>query len=373
MSGADLNRIRLESHEKELPPPSRRWIAVTVAVLSALVILVTLILALRSCSHGDASTGETAPAPAETEPRPIGQSVAATVSAGGYIEARRTAILSPGRTGVIEEILVEPGQVVQKGDVLLHIEAGTERAAVAAAEAALLRSKARLQLVLEGPRAEQIESAGADVRAAEADLESARHTLRRTEDLAAGGSVAPADLDDARFRERSLAEKLASLRAQEKLLRAGSREAEIAEARAEVLQAEASLAQARATLELSTMRAPFDGVVVRVDLEVGETVSLFGGLSRQDGIVLADISELWVRVDVPEARIGGVRLGGHAEVIVDAVAGSRLDAEVVEIAPVADRQSNTIEVAVRIMDPPPLLRPDMSARVTIDTQPETEG
>lgn len=372
MSGADLNRIRLESHEKELPPPSRRWIRVTSAVAGAVVILVALILAFRSCSEADSSGADTAPAAADAAPRPTGQTAAATVSAGGYIEARRTAILSPGRTGVIEEILVEPGQVVQKGDVLLHIEAGTERAAVAAAVAALERSKARLELVIEGPRAEEIESAGADVRAAAADLESARQNLRRIEDLAAGGSVAPADLEDARFRERSLAEKLASLQAREKQLRAGSREAEVAEARAEMLQAEALLAQARATLDLSTMRAPFDGVVVRVDLEVGETVSLFGGLTRQDGVVLADVSELWVRVDVPEARIGGVRLGGRAEVIVDAVAGSRLDAEVVEIAPVADRQSNTIEVAVRIMHPPPLLRPDMSARVSISAQPEVD-
>lgn len=371
MSGADLSRIRLASHEKELPRPPRRRIGLVAGLVGMIAVVVVLILLFRS-GPDDAPAEEAVPAAAEPPAADRTPLSASTVSAGGYIEARRTAILNPGRTGVIEALHVEPGQVVQAGAVLLVIEAGSERAAVAAAEAALARSRARLQLILEGPRAEQIESAGADVRAAEADLESARRHLQRVEELAASGSVAPADLEEARFRERASAEKLAALRAQENLLRAGSREAEIAESRAEVRQAEATLAQARATFDLATMRAPFDGVVVRVDLEVGETVSLFGGLNRQDGIVLADVSELWVRVDVPEARIGGIRLGGRAEVVVDAIPGSRLEAEVVEIAPVADRQSNTIEVAVRILDPPALLRPDMSARVSIETKSPTD-
>jgi multidrug efflux pump subunit AcrA (membrane-fusion protein) len=58
-------------------------------------------------------------------------------------------------------------------------------------------------------------------------------------------------------------------------------------------------------------------------------------------------------------------MGAPAEVTVDALGPDPLEARVVEISPVADRQSNTVEVAVRVLAPPPLLRPDMSARVTI--------
>ena len=64
-------------------------------------------------------------------------------------------------------------------------------------------------------------------------------------------------------------------------------------------------------------------------------------------------------------RTGRGGLGARAEVAVAAPGPGPLAAEVVEIAPVADRQSNTVKVAVRGLHPPPLLRPDMSARVTI--------
>ena len=88
------------------------------------------------------------------------------------------------------------------------------------------------------------------------------------------------------------------------------------------------------------------------------------------GIEIADVTELLVKVDVPEARIGRVALGASAEVVVNALGEKHLRGAVVEIAPFADRQSNTIEVAVRILEPPPLLRPDMSARVAIEIDTE---
>ncbi|MGB5881309.1 MAG: efflux RND transporter periplasmic adaptor subunit, partial [Thermoanaerobaculia bacterium] len=71
--------------------------------------------------------------------------------------------------------------------------------------------------------------------------------------------------------------------------------------------------------------------------------------------------------DVPEDRLEGLELGDHAEVYAQAIGADPLAARVVEIAPKADRQSNTVEVAVAIIDPPPILRPDMSARVNITT------
>ena len=82
-------------------------------------------------------------------------------------------------------------------------------------------------------------------------------------------------------------------------------------------------------------------------------------------MTLADLSEIWVRVDVPEGRIARVAPGAAATVVVDALGPDRLAAEVVEIAPLADRQSNTVSVAVRLATPPPLLRPNMSARVFV--------
>jgi RND family efflux transporter MFP subunit len=222
-------------------------------------------------------------------------------------------MLYPGRDGVVSQVSVTLGQRVRRGSLLLELDTD-----IAAAEAAAAR---------------------ADVRATQAELADARRILERLEELALSEAVTEDEVERGRYRVQGLMARVEALQAREEL--------------------------ARARLDLSYLRAPFDGVIVRVDLEPGEVVSLFGVQSGAGGIEIADLSEIWVRVDVPEDRIGSVVLGAHAEVVIDAIGDERLQAVVVEIAPVADRQSNTVEVAVRIIDPPPILRPDMSARVTI--------
>jgi len=364
MSKIDLTKIRLASHEKRLSSRGKKVI-VAVAAFCALVIVAIAVWYLKPWeTESDVVPVSTAREGAE-QGADVRRPPRRDVSAGGYIEALRTAVLSPGRTGVISSIHVRLGQRVKKGQLMVELNSKTEVAEAEVAAANVSEARWRLELIREGARPEEIESASAEVRAAEADLEIERRSLMRAESLAEKGLVAPADLEQARFRERSIAERLEVLRSREKLLRRGSRQSEIQAVEAEMGQAAAAFERAKADLDLSYLRAPFDGVVIRVDLEIGETVSLFSGLSREGGIVLADMSQLWVRVDVPESRIGKIGLGDRAEVVVDALSGQTLEAHVVEIAPVADRQSNTVEVAVRIVAPPEVLRPDMSARVTI--------
>lgn len=364
MSKIDLTKIRLTSHEKRLSSRGKKVI-VAVAAFCAFVIVALAIWYLNPWdAESDVVPASTARVGSE-QSTAVRRPPTRDVSAGGYIEALRTAVLSPGRTGVISSIHVRLGQRVKKGQLMVELNAKTEAAEAQVAAANLSEARWRLELVREGARPEEIESASAEVRAAEADLEIERRNLMRAESLAEKGLVAPAELEQAQFRERSIAERLEVLRSREKLLRRGSRQSEIQAVEAEMGQAAAAYERAKADLDLSYLRAPFDGVVIRVDLEIGETVSLFSGLSREGGIVLADMSQLWVRVDVPESRIGKIGLGDRAEVVVDALSGQTLEAHVVEIAPVADRQSNTVEVAVRIVEPPGVLRPDMSARVTI--------
>jgi multidrug efflux pump subunit AcrA (membrane-fusion protein) len=68
-------------------------------------------------------------------------------------------------------------------------------------------------------------------------------------------------------------------------------------------------------------------------------------------------------VDVPENRIASIAPGDPAEAIVDAIGSQVVPATVVEIAPMADRQTNTVEVAVRLDQVDPRIRPNMSGRV----------
>lgn len=313
MARDDLSRLRLEPHERQAGRRLTAWVVRIVAVLVGVAILVVLVLGRRVPDTTDAV------ALADTS---VTDSVAASavrprapraVAAGGYVEAKRRAMLYPGRDGVVARVHVALGERVTRGELLLELDT-----AIAAAETAAAR---------------------ADVNASAAELADARLARDRLEQLVTSGAATQDEVDRARYRVQRL------------------------EAQLESFAARAELAAAR--LELSYLRAPFDGAIVRVDLEPGEVVSLFGVQSGAGGIEIADLSEIWVRVDVPEDRLGTITMGAPAEVVVDALGDATLAAEVVEIAPVADRQSNTVEVAVRVLDPPALLRPDMSARVTI--------
>lgn len=285
-----------------------------------------------------------------------------TLSAGGYVEARRTALVWPGRQGIVTEVHVVRGQEVEKDQVLLELDARAPAAALEMARAELEEARAVLTRIREGSRSEELAAARAEVEEAEVLLAEAQVERDRILQLEDSGLVTPAEVDRARFRADAAAARLETLRSRERLAQEGNRPSEIAEAEADVARKEAAVRAGEVDLDLTRVRAPFTGRVIGIELEPGEVVSLF---DVRSGVEIADESELWVRVDVPENRLGGLEIGDQAQVIAQAIGSERLTARVVEIAPKADRQSNTVEVAVAIDDPPPLLRPDMSARVEI--------
>jgi len=364
-----LSKLRLSAEEKRADGGRRRVVVIVLALIVVVGALVALAVHLSRraeeaeggvpSSAASSEPGPSAPAP----PRRDGSHVAA----GGYVEARSTSSVLPGRDGVVAAVHVKLGQAVSRGDVLLELESRTEAAEVDMARAELDLALSGLRKVRSGSRAEEVQAAGAEADAAEASRDEARRDLERLESLVTRGAVTAAEVDRARSRARGSESRLEALRARESLVRRGSRHADVQAGEAGVARAEAALERAEARLELARLRAPFDGTVLAVDVRAGEVVSL---QSPGGGIEVADLSELWVRVDIPEVRIARVRVGAAAEVVIDALGQDRLAAEVVEIAPQADRQSNTVEVAVRLAEPPPLIRPNMSARVSIQAGEE---
>jgi len=370
----ELSGLRLEPQEKR-SVAGRAWIVL--AICASLVGLLLLAGWAAGVFRADKPGIDEQSDSMKTDDEKTARSYPATlgpssnmVAAGGYIEARRVAVVLPERDGVVANVHVTRGQRVAKNELLLELDSDMIAADVEMAQAEFAREKARQQRVEEGAREEEIEAAHAEVEAAEAKHEDAQRDVTRLTQLAARNAVTTAELEDAQYLERSNRAKVEELRARERLLRKGNRESDHLEAKADVERAEAALRQAQVRLDQSRLRAPFSGVVTRINLEPGEIVSLMNFQRGSAGIEIADVTELLVKVDVPEARIGRVALGAPAEVVVNALGEKHLRGAVVEIAPLADRQSNTIEVAVRILKPPPLLRPDMSARVAIEIDTE---
>ena len=150
----------------------------------------------------------------------------------------------------------------------------------------------------------------------------------------------------------------------------GSAKAGVAEAKASIPVQEALRDQAAATLAKTVVRAPFDGVVVLKDAEIGEVVSpnSQGASSRGSVATMVDFASLEVQVELPETSIGAVTAGGPAQIFLDAYPRKSYAGRVDRVWPTANRQKGTIEVRVAITEPDEDLRPEMGARVTFQAE-----
>jgi RND family efflux transporter MFP subunit len=242
---------------------------------------------------------------------------APVLTASGYIVARKKAVVSAKIQGRLEELTVEEGSKVEKGDVIARLENADYVA--------------------------QVERSRAAVQRSEAELEEANRQLRLAERLEKEGVATPDELAAARSRTRI---------------------------------AEAALRQARgdqgvmeALLDHTFIRAPFSGVVIKKMAEVGESVAPIPpgvNVSTSSGaiVALADMDSLEAEVDVNEAYIAKLRHGQPAEVVVEAFSDRRLAGSLRQIIPSADRTKATVLVKVAILDKDENLRPEMSARAT---------
>ena len=129
----------------------------------------------------------------------------------------------------------------------------------------------------------------------------------------------------------------------------------------------ARVKQAEAAFEYTLIRAPFDGVVTKRNVQVGETVGPIagGGTSTVGSLcTIVDRSSLEMVADVNETHIAKVKVGQKAEVAADARPEKKYRGEVRQVVPTADRQKGIVQVKVRLLDVDDALLPEMAARAS---------
>lgn len=315
--------------------------------------------------------------------RPSAAGAVQGTAANGYIVASKRAALSADTPGRIVEMNVTEGQAVPKGFVVARLYSDEVQALFARAEADLAlagsgvqsaRARvdvARATIAEAGSRvnkatADQADAA-AGLRWAELALERARTLL--AEGIGARERVEAAELarDQAQARVEAAAAALtnAGQAARTSELELASSEARVREAEALVAVKAAERNQARATLDKLEVRAPFDGVVVLKDAEVGEVVSpnAVGAQSRGSVATMVDFASLEVQVEVPEANLAAIELDSAAQIFLDAYPERGYEGRVLRIWPTANRQKATVEVRVGFETRDERLRPEMGARV----------
>lgn len=255
------------------------------------------------------------------------------LNASGYVVAQRKAALAAKATGRLDWLGVEEGSRVRRGEIIARLEAGDVEAGRQQAAAALTSAKAQQ-----------------DQARVEAD--DALRSLNRLKELLAQGVVSQADYDGAEARHQRS-------------------KAALAAAAANIKVAQAALSGAEVSLDYTRIRAPFDGVVLTKNADVGDIVTPLGAAANAKAsvVTIADLGSLRVEADVSEANLEKVKKGQPCEILLDALPGSRFSGVVHTVVPTADRSKATVLVKVGFLQPDARILPEMSAKVAFLERP----
>lgn len=229
----------------------------------------------------------------------------------GSLERDRVALTATANE-VLIDLPISQGTFVEAGTVLAQLNPTEQQAVVNQARAEVQKSKANLEKLLNGSRAEDIAKARANVAGANAELVDAEASFKRYSDLTGRGTTSQAQLDSARASRDAAAASLKSSEEELKELVAGSRPEDIAIARAELAAAEASLETQETILSDLTIIASRDGVLDSLPWNLGERVTVGSPVA----VLLAGDAP-YARVYVPEPHRVKIKEGDRLQVRID--------------------------------------------------------
>jgi RND family efflux transporter MFP subunit len=260
------------------------------------------------------------------------------LNATGYVVAQRKAAVASKATGRLEWLGVREGSVVKEGEVLARLENKDVIAAQQQAQANVGVARANLEQSV-------------------AEMKDADRALARSRDLLGRNFVSAAAHDTVVARQEKA-------------------KAAISGFNAAIGAAEAGVRSAQVAVEQTLIRAPFDGVVLTKNANVGDVITPFSSaLGSQAAVVtMADMATLEVEADVSESNLSKVTPGQPCEIQLDALPASRFRGSVLRLVPTVDRSKATVMAKIQFVDKDPRILPEMSAKVAFLGQemPESE-
>lgn len=257
------------------------------------------------------------------------------LTASGYVVAQRRAAVSSKAAGRLMELHVREGSQVRKGQLIARLDDSDVRASILAAQAG-------------------VHQAEAGVRQAEVELANAQAELRRSQGLQAQGFISPQAVDAAQTRvNAALAGRSA--------------------AQATLAQARAQLQVQQVNADFTEIRAPFDGVVLVKNANVGDMITPMSSAAGAQGAVvtMADMTTLEVEADVSEGNLSKAQPGQPVEITLDALPQARFRGKVVGIVPTVDRAKATVMTKIQFEQLDARILPEMSAKVAFLSRPIT--
>jgi RND family efflux transporter MFP subunit len=331
----DLSSLRISDTKRTNPRSGKRWIWIAVFIV-ILGLAAGAAFAFRNRKAEVEVATATKPA---TGP-------AGVLNASGYVTPRRRATIAAKITGRVTGVFFDEGTRVTEGQLLATLDDSDARRA------------------LESAKADR-DSSQAAILDYEVQLKNAEIELRRSQALVKEGVATQEALDSATMTADSL-------------------RAKIALAKQQVIASDARIREQQQAVDNCTIRAPFAGIVVSKDAQVGEMVSPVsagGGFTRTGIATVVDLHSNEFEVDVSEAYIARVFDSQGVNAVLDAYPNWTIPAKVRTVIPTADRQKATVKVRISITEPDhktlfdpakdPRILPDMGVKVTfLENEPK---
>ena len=318
MAEADLSKLRINRGAAGGTPAPRRLRSWLVGVLVV-------------ASLGVAYWVRSSNAPLAVEPATVSTAYPSLsfvqLNATGYVVAQRKAAVASKATGRLEWLGVREGSRVRQGEIIARLE---NRDVTAALEQA----------------AAGIKVAQANLEQGEAEFNEVERSLGRSRELLAKNFVSQAAHDGA-------------------IARYEKARAAISGFKAAISAAQANHHAAQIAVDQTLIRAPFEGVVLTKNANVGDVITPFSSaLGSQAAVVtMADMSTLEVEADVSESNLGKVKPDQPCEIQLDALPDVRFRGRLLRLVPTVDRAKATVMAKIRFERLDPRILPEMSAKV----------
>lgn len=281
--------------------------------------------------------------------------------ATGKLDARHTSDIGPEVGGIVDTLAVSAGDRVARGDVLAELRPRDAKIAIDKATAQVRTLENEFRQVKSGPTAAEVDAAAARVDGAESRLQQAERELERAERLNAQGLMTDAEFEQKRTAVEQADSQLASARAELERLRELPRPEKVGVARARLQQARIERTQAENNLEKTTLRAPFDGLILAVEADPGERAG-----PGQTVVRVADMDTTEVYAEIDEDYFGRLETGQSATLIFPSMPEQTFSATLRQIGPEIDSDRGIIGVHLDPESLPEKAFPGLTVDVNIE-------
>jgi RND family efflux transporter MFP subunit len=323
----DLGALRIDAHKRGSRKAGKRIAIVFFLLLTALVV----VGGVYAYMHRTPSVQVVTIDAPDSGPR-------ALLNASGYVTPQRRATVAAKITGRVTGVFFTEGMRVDKGFVLATLDDSDAQTALATAKA-------------------DRNATQASILDLQVQLKNAQIELHRVQELRVEGVQTQEALDNETMAVNSLRAKIAYTQEQ-------------------VLAADARIKEAQQAVDNCIIRAPFEGIIVSKDAQVGEMVSPIsagGGFTRTGIATIVDMASNEIEVDVNENYIARVKSGQEVTAVLDAYPDWKIPCRVRTIIPTADRQKATVKVRIAFDKLDPRILPDMGVKVTFLGEEEKQG